>query len=157
MEKDKKKAVGKKKSKTARRPSILYRLFRASFYLFFMLASLVVLLAYVPHQFYFDFPLEPVSYDPQPPPSNESLRAWNVAFKKLNFEQVLLSDKTFVGPESMVQVGDSIYTGLADGRLVRVNKKTYEVNTLTRFNRREGCGKLVTTFYTPLHTHFHRD
>lgn len=95
---------------------------------------LAIVLAVLPNTVFPNLPMSPVGYqvDHIPP----KLDNWNNLLAQRS--QYLLKDM-IIGPESMAEKDDFIYTGLADGRLVEVNKKTLKVRDIARFGTKTDC------------------
>lgn len=54
--------------------------------------------------------------------------------------EYLVKDQVY-GPESLAITADSIYTGLADGRLIEINKKTLKIKEIAKFQNQPICGE----------------
>jgi len=102
----------------------------------FVTGFLVIGLAIIPHNLFPGFHLEPVSYSPPDFDSfyQESKGRWNHVLSD-KADRLLLNK--VVGPESMAQKDNLLYTGLADGRLVEINLDTLVVRHVTRFVSRD--------------------
>ena len=96
---------------------------------------LAAVLTFLPNNVFPNLPMSPTGYEVDHIP--EKLDNWNNLLAQRS--QYLLKD-VIVGPESMVEKDDFIYTGLADGRLVEVNKITLKVRDITRFGTKTNCG-----------------
>lgn len=117
---------------------IFSRLYKITFDLFFYTAIIATILALLPENLFPTFPLNPNPY------SNEHLfkglygHQWN---NDLVINATFIGTSQLYGPESMVSVGEYIYTGLADGRLVRIHKTTEEIELVLQFSTLPECGK----------------
>lgn len=77
----------------------------------------------------FNSPLKAEYFDPPKPLPN--LEPNDILHR---FGEKLLEGQ-ILGPESLVFKGDDLYTGLMDGRIVRINVKTLDVSEFFRFNK----------------------
>ncbi|KAJ6224790.1 hypothetical protein RDWZM_003335 [Blomia tropicalis] len=121
---------------------IFSRLYKITFDLFFYTAIIATILALLPENLFPTFPLNPNPY------SNEHLfkglygHQWN---NDLVINATFIGTSQLYGPESMVSVGEYIYTGLADGRLVRIHKTTEEIELVLQFSTLPECGAGITS------------
>lgn len=104
----------------------------------------LLIIGLLPNQWFTTFPFHPTKYDVQ---FADKLDQWTDSLSQSG--ELLLKDQ-IVGPESMVIVNDSIYTGLADGRVVEINKKSLKVKDIAKFQNKPICGK----FCCPQTKHF---
>lgn len=96
---------------------------------------LAAVLTLLPNNVFPNLPISPTGYDVDHIP--EKLDNWNNLLAQRS--QYLLKD-VIVGPESMAEKDQFIYTGLADGRLVEVDKHTLKLRDITRFGTKSDCG-----------------
>ena len=54
--------------------------------------------------------------------------------------EILFKDE-IIGAESFAVIGDYLYSGLADGRIVRFNKNTDKIEDFLRLWENDDCGK----------------
>ncbi|RWS31106.1 adipocyte plasma membrane-associated protein-like protein [Leptotrombidium deliense] len=110
---------------------------RLAFELIFVTGAVVILIASIPTNVLFeDFPIEPESYEVQ------DLQA---VVNKVGWEPILgtkarlfLKDKV-VGPESLVISRGFIYAGLADGRIIEIDKESLNFRLVTRIVDSNEC------------------
>ena len=100
---------------------------------------IVSIIGLLPNNWFTNFPFHPTSYEVN---FSDKLDNWN---NLLSSKGELLLKNQIVGPESLAISNDSIYTGLIDGRLVAINKKTLKVKEITKFQNQAICGKYSTT------------
>ena len=100
---------------------------------------LALILVILPNQVFPNLPVSPTSYDTDTIP--QSLDNWNNLLAQRS--QYLLNG-LIVGPESITERDDFLYTGLADGRLVEINKETLKMRDITRFGTKTDCSKYLT-------------
>ena len=118
----------------------------SSIYRFLLVSVLfLILLPYLPDSLFPDF-----SFDPAPLPSFDYEKvAFNYKLTQVPIQNLnhWLKDE-LIGPESLLVKGDLIYTGLGDGRLVEINKKTNKIRTVAYFKRpgAKGCGMFKLNF-----------
>jgi len=60
--------------------------------------------------------------------------------------EILLKDQV-IGGESFASIGDYLYTGLADGRIVRMDKNTDQVEDFLRLIDNKDCCEFFLFFY----------
>lgn len=103
------------------------------------LLVLVVILPYLPDQLFPDFPLDPAKHETPKSDQFFTKVKWNTL---ISDKAKRIGENTIIGPESMAMKGDSLFTGLADGRLVEINKNNMnQIKTLTRFHTKGSqCG-----------------
>ncbi len=101
-----------------------------------ILYTLIVclVLALLPNHLFTNFPMEPIGYESDRIP--ETLSDWN---NLLAQRSDLLLNGLIVGPESMAEKNEFIYTGLADGRLVEIDKNSLKIRDITRFGTKNDC------------------
>ncbi|XP_076442475.1 adipocyte plasma membrane-associated protein-like [Babylonia areolata] len=83
-------------------------------------------------------PIEPVAFSLPPPPEWTGPLAPN---DKLSQAERVFENQ-LKGPESIVTDGEYIYTGTADGRVVRIHKG--KIRTLARFGKGTDCGSFAS-------------
>ncbi|CAG2176255.1 unnamed protein product, partial [Oppiella nova] len=108
--------------------------FRATFDIVLVTIILAAILALLPNHLLPNLPMDPTAYDSDFIPN--SLDNWNNLLAQRS--QRLLEGQ-IVGPESMTERHQFLYTGLADGRLVEINKKSLEIRDITRFAKKSDC------------------
>lgn len=116
------------------------RLYKLVFDIFFYSAVISVILGLLPDHLFSRFnQFKPVAYQ------NDHLfrglqgLTWN---NDLVEKAKLLGVDELYGPESLHVIGEYIYTGLADGRLVRVHKDSEKIDEIVNFgNVKDGCGE----------------
>ena len=119
---------------------IFSRLYKIIFDILFYTAIISTLLGLLPDHLFEKFPIKPTAYQ------NEHLfhalygHQWN---NDLVTKAKLIGVNQLYGPESLVDIGEYIYTGLADGRLVRLHKTTEQIEDVVRFSTSQECGKYV--------------
>jgi len=114
--------------------TIFSMLYKAIFDIILYTLIVATVLALLPTHLFTNFPIEPASYEADIP---ESLPDWN---NLLAERSELLNNEVIVGPESLTENNGFLYTGLADGRLVEIDKKTNKIRDITRFGTRKDCG-----------------
>ena len=92
---------------------------------------LVSIIGLLPNSLFKDFPLDPKSYTIDIP---DHIDNWN---NHLNTKSEYLLEAIVIGPESLAERDGFIYTGVADGRLVEINKKTLKVRDVSNFSNRD--------------------
>lgn len=120
---------------------VFSRLYKIIFDIFFYTAILATVLALLPDHLFKDFPIKPTRF------LNEHL---NKGIGKLSWNNDLVTNAEHIGKgqllgaESLVEVNDWIYTGLTDGRLVRVHKQTHGIEDVVRLlSDTKDCCKLL--------------
>ena len=98
---------------------------------------LSIILAILPNSLFKNFPLEPRSYKLNFP---DKVEKWN---DLLNSKSELLLNGKLIGPESLADNNGFIYTGLSDGRVVELNKKTLKIRDVAKFGVGPICGTLL--------------
>lgn len=117
---------------------IFSRLYKLVFDIVFYSCIIATILALLPDHLFTNFPIKPIKY------SNEHLvkglngLKWN---NDLVTKAKIIGSGSLHGPESLTVIGDFLYTGLADGRLVRVHKTTEAIEEILRFSDSKQCGK----------------
>jgi len=136
--------------------SIFSVLYKAVFDIILYTLIVRLVLALLPNHLFTNFPIEPIGYDSDRIP--ESLSDWN---NLLAQRSDLLLNGLIVGPESMAEKNEFIYTGLADGRLVEIDKNSLKIRDITRFGTKNDCIPNVfwklTECGRPLGLRFHKD
>ena len=97
---------------------------------------LALILAILPNHLFPNLPISPTGYETDNIPP--VLDNWNNLLAQRS--QYLLNGQ-IVGPESFAERGDYLYTGLADGRLVEINKESLKLRDITRFGIKTDCSK----------------
>ena len=110
-------------------------LYKTTVDVFIYTLILTTILGLLPNNLFKGFPLEPRSYELNFP---DKIDQWN---NHLNTKSELLLNGVVVGPESLAERDGFIYSGLADGRLVEINKKTLKVRDVSNFGGGTHCGK----------------
>ncbi|CAN0407988.1 unnamed protein product [Lampetra planeri] len=123
-------AHGLTAGQVARRATLSGRAFRVSIgiMLLLLLIPLAILCLFV------DSPINPQPYSYAEPPPLTGLLQPN---EKLRGVERLFQGQ-LMGPESIVTLGDVLYTGTADGRILKIEKG--EISTLARFGK-PPCGR----------------
>lgn len=118
--------------------NLFSRLYKLTFDVFFYSSALACLLALLPEHLYNDFPFNPTSFP------NDHL---HLGLRGLKWNNDLVTKAkrvgagTLYGPESLAEAGEHIYTGLADGRIVRIHKGNHKVEDVVRIIDAKQCGK----------------
>ncbi|CAG2115115.1 unnamed protein product [Medioppia subpectinata] len=114
---------------------MMFRLaFKATFDIILVTLILATVLALLPNHLLPNLPIDPTYYESDFIPN--SLDNWN---NLLAQRSQRLLDGVIVGPESMTERHHFLYTGLADGRLVEIHKKTLEIREITSFAKKTDC------------------
>ncbi|CAG2121607.1 unnamed protein product, partial [Medioppia subpectinata] len=132
--------------------NLFSRLYKTAFDIILYTLILSTILALLPSNLFVNFPLEPKSHVLNIP---DKVDNWNnLLVEKSEF----LLNGVIVGPESLANKDNFIYTGLADGRLVEINKKTLKTRDIARFGTKLLCGKEdMADCGRVLGVRFHRD
>ena len=125
---------------------IFSRLYKLVFDIFFYTAITSTLLGLLPDHLFTKFSqFKPVQYQ------NDHLfrglqgHQWN---NDLVSKAKFIGVSELYGPESLLVIGDYIFTGLADGRLVKIHKTTEKIEEVVQFgNLANGCGKSLKGGY----------
>ncbi|OTF72539.1 Strictosidine synthase/Gluconolaconase-like protein, partial [Euroglyphus maynei] len=95
-----------------------------------------IIFGLLPDQFFNDFPIKPIKYE------NEHLYKGLYGFEwndHLVGKTKMIAMNQIHGPESLVDSGDYIYTGVLGGRIVRIHKQTEQIDEIVRFNNSKQC------------------
>ena len=115
--------------------NLFSRLYKTAFDIILYTLIFATILALLPNHLFVNFPIEPKSYEIVVP---EKVDNWN---NDLVDKSELLVKGVAIGPESLAIKDNFIYTGLADGRLVEINKKTLKTRDISRFGTKFLCSK----------------
>ncbi|XP_054162374.1 adipocyte plasma membrane-associated protein-like [Oppia nitens] len=110
-----------------------------------------VILALLPFNIFSDFPIDPKSRDVK---FADKLDNWNNHL--VDRAQHLLNG-VIVGPESLAEKNAFLYTGLADGRLVEINKETLKTRDVANFGSIISKDNKGSDFGRILGVRFHTD
>ncbi|CAG2178492.1 unnamed protein product, partial [Oppiella nova] len=113
--------------------NLFSRLYKTAFDIILYTLIFATILALLPNHLFVNFPIEPKSYELVVP---EKVDNWN---NDLVDKSELLLKGVVIGPESLAIKDNFIYTGLADGRLVEINKKTLKTRDISRFGTKLLC------------------
>lgn len=97
-----------------------------------------ILIGILPDKIFKGLPISPTKYEFPKHIPTDKLPNWNTILDDAS--EFLLKDK-IIGPESMVEVSGLIYTGLMDGRIIQINKKTGNFKEVTRITTSKNCSK----------------
>ena len=119
---------------------IFSRLYKIIFDIFFYTAVSATVLGLLPDHLFTKFShFKPVIFQ------NDHLfrglqgQKWN---NDLVSKAKLIGVGELYGPESMIVIDEYIFTGLADGRLVKIHKTTEKIEEVVQFgNSANGCGE----------------
>ena len=116
---------------------IFSRLYKLSIDVAFYSLLVAVILGILPNHLFKDFNISPTAFDIEHIFKSTELKNWN---DDLVTKANLIGSNQLIGPESIADVGEYLYTGLADGRLVRVQKSTEKIENVARFGSKV-CGE----------------
>lgn len=119
---------------------IFSRLYKIIFDIVFYTAIVSIGLALLPDHLFPKFSqFKPVAYQNDHLFKGLQGHQWN---DHLVSKARLLGANELYGPESLIVIDEFIYTGLADGRLVKIHKETEKVEDVVQFGDPDkGCGK----------------
>lgn len=120
---------------------IFSQLYKIVFDIFFYTAILSIVLAVLPDHLFKEFPIQPTRFLNEHLNKGIGKHSWN---NDLVVKATHIGKGQLLGGESLVEVGDWIYTGLTDGRLVRVHKRTHDIENVVRLvGKVSDCRKLL--------------